>query len=103
MGRAGKARRRGGLCAREEEQRRQRAPAQLNRVRSVVTLEVISVVVTNAKVHQAYQAVDSGQLRFLGSTGYGRAQEPHGCASESPARGCAAGCAGRKKGGKKGV
>jgi len=52
--------------ARKEEQRRQRAPAQLNRVRSVVTLEVTVLVSTKTSVHKAYPAEQSGQLRFLG-------------------------------------
>ena len=54
--------------ARKEKQRRQRAPARLNRVRSVVTLEVTLLVSTKARVHKAYPAEESGQLRFLGFT-----------------------------------
>jgi len=52
--------------ARKEKQRRRRAPARLNRVRSVVTLEVTLPVSTKARVHNAYPAEESGQLRFLG-------------------------------------
>jgi len=52
---------------RKEKQRRKRAPARLNRVRSAVTLEVTLLVRTKAGVHKAYPAEESGQLRFLGS------------------------------------
>ena len=52
--------------ARKEKQRRQRAPARLNRVRSAVTLEVTLLVRTKAGVHKAYPAQESGHLRFLG-------------------------------------
>ena len=54
--------------ARKEEQRRKRVPARLNRVRSAVTLEVTLLVSTKARVHKAYRAEESGQLRFLGLT-----------------------------------
>jgi len=52
--------------ARKEKQRRKQAPARLNRVRSAVTLEVTLLVSTKARVHKAYPAEESGQLRFLG-------------------------------------
>jgi len=52
--------------AREEKQRRRRASARLNRVRSVVTLEVTLLVGKKAGVHGAYPAEGSGQMRFLG-------------------------------------
>ena len=52
--------------ARKEKQRRQRAPARLNRVRSVVTRKVSLLGSTKAGVHTAYPAEESGQLRFLG-------------------------------------
>jgi len=54
--------------ARKEKQRRRRAPARLNRVRSVVTIEMTLLVRTKARVHKAYPAEESGQLRFLGAT-----------------------------------
>ncbi len=54
--------------AHEEEQRRQRAPARLNRVRSAVTQAVKVVVGTKARIHAACPAARSGQLRFLGSS-----------------------------------
>jgi hypothetical protein len=66
MGRAGKARRRGGLIARKEKQRGQRVPARLTRVRSVVTLVVTVVVSEKINVHAVLPAVGSGQLLFLG-------------------------------------
>jgi len=52
--------------ARKEKQRRRRAPAWLNRVRSVVTIDVTLLVRTKAGVHKAYPAEESGQLRFPG-------------------------------------
>jgi len=52
--------------ARKEKQRRWRAPARLNRVRCVVTIEVTLLVRTKAGVHKAYPAEESGQLRFPG-------------------------------------
>jgi len=51
---------------RKEKQRRRRAPAQINRVRNVVTIEVTLLVRTKAGVHQVYPAQESGQLRFPG-------------------------------------
>ena len=63
---AGKARRRRGLTAREEEQRGQRAPGRLNRVCSALTSLVILAVGKILNGHSAMQAVNSGQLRFLG-------------------------------------
>jgi len=53
---------------RKEKQRRKQAPARLNRVRSVVTMEVTLLVRTKAGVHKAYPAEEGGQLRFPGST-----------------------------------
>jgi hypothetical protein len=54
MGRLGKARRRGGLIARKEEQRSPSGPARLNRVRSVLTKQVKAGVA----------ASDLEQIRF---------------------------------------
>jgi len=51
---------------RKETQRRWRAPARLNRVRSVVTIEVTLLVRTKAEVHKAYPVEESGQRRFPG-------------------------------------
>jgi len=53
--------------AREKEQRRQRAAARLNRVRSALTLEVSMVVRSILSVHAVVPAVESGQLPFPGS------------------------------------
>ena len=53
--------------AREEEQRRWRAVAQLNRVCSALTQMVNVVVCTKFSVHAVWSAVSSGQLRNLGS------------------------------------
>ena len=52
--------------AREKEQRRRRAAAQLTRARSAVTPMVKVIVGANVSVHQVWPAVASGQLRFLG-------------------------------------
>jgi len=52
--------------AREEEQRRQRAAARPNRVRSVLTRTVMADVSGNLNVHAVLPAENSGQLRFLG-------------------------------------
>ena len=52
---------------REEKQRRQRAVARLNRVRSVFTQQVKRVVAAFASIHAVCPAVYSGQLPFLGS------------------------------------
>jgi len=51
---------------RKEKQRRWHAPARLDRVRSVVTIEVTLLVRTKAGVHTATPAQESGQLRFPG-------------------------------------
>ena len=48
-------------------QRRQRAAARLNRVRSAITQAVMAVVSGNLHVDAVSPAVGSGQLRFLGS------------------------------------
>jgi len=52
--------------AREEEQRRWRAVAQLNRMCSALTQRVNVVVSTKLRVHAVWPAVSSGQLRNLG-------------------------------------
>ena len=52
--------------AREEKQRRQRAAARLDRVRSALTQVVNSVVGTKLNVHMELQAETSGQLPNLG-------------------------------------
>ena len=52
--------------AREEEQRRQRAAAWLNRVRSALTQQVKGALREKANVHAVYPAEESGQLPFLG-------------------------------------
>ena len=52
--------------AREEEQRGQRAAAQLNRVRSALTQPVKMVVRKKFSIHAVYPAEESGQLPFLG-------------------------------------
>ena len=64
---AGKARRRCGLIAREEEQRCQRATVQLNRVRSAFTQAVNVVVGGNVRAHAVLPVDESGQLPDLGS------------------------------------
>jgi len=56
--------------AREEEQRRQRAPVRLSRVRSAVTQKVKVVVGAKARIHTVQPAERSGQLRFPGSRGW---------------------------------
>ncbi len=53
--------------ARKAEQRRQRAAALLNRVRSAFTQKVMGFVCKILSVHQVLPAEVSGQLRFLGS------------------------------------
>ena len=50
----------------KEQQCRKQAPARLNRVRSVVTLEVTLIVRTKARVHLVCLAEESGQLGFPG-------------------------------------
>ena len=52
--------------AREEEQRGQRAAAQLNRVRSALTQPVKVVVWKKLNIHAVHPAEESGQLPFLG-------------------------------------
>jgi hypothetical protein len=52
--------------ARQEEQRRQRATAQLNRVCSVFARKVKRVVDENGRVHTGLPSDSSGQLPFLG-------------------------------------
>ena len=52
--------------AREEEQRRQRAVARLDRVRSALSQPVNVIVGTNLDIHAAEPAEGSGQLRNLG-------------------------------------
>ena len=52
--------------AREEEQRRQRGACPFNRVRSVLTQKVISIVVAKVNVNVVLLAEMSGQLRSLG-------------------------------------
>ncbi len=52
--------------ASNEEQRRQRAAAQFNRVRSALTYRVEAYVPLNLNVHAVFHAFESGQLRFLG-------------------------------------
>ena len=52
--------------AREEEQRRWRAVAQLNRACSALTQVVNVIVSTKLSVHAVWPAVSSGQLRNLG-------------------------------------
>ena len=56
--------------AREEKQRRQRAAARLDRVRSALTQVVNAVVGTKLNVHLELQAETSGQLPNLGSMTY---------------------------------
>ena len=52
---------------REAEQRRQRAAARLNRVRSALTQQMVRVVMgTNLRVHAASPVEESGQLPFQG-------------------------------------
>ena len=51
--------------AREEKQRRQRAAARLDRVRSALTQVVNAVVGTKLNVHLELQAETSGQLPNL--------------------------------------
>ena len=63
--------------AREEEQRRQRAAARLNRVRSALTQQVNAVVATKVRFHAVFPAEESGQLRFLGSTPHRLQQFSH--------------------------
>ena len=53
--------------AREEEQRRQRAVARLNRVRSALTQMGAVIVVKKVNVLTRLLAEASGQLPFLGS------------------------------------
>src|SRR6185436_10590750 len=52
----------------EEEQRRQRAAAWLDRVRSAVTPPLQAVVDANVSVHSVQPAEGSGQLPDLGSS-----------------------------------
>ena len=52
--------------ARKAEQRRQRAAALPNRVRSAFTQKVMRFVCEILSVHQVLPAEVSGQLRFLG-------------------------------------
>jgi hypothetical protein len=52
--------------ARKDEQRCQRAAAQLDRVRSAVTQEATVVVGSMASVHARLPAEKSGQLPFSG-------------------------------------
>ncbi len=52
--------------ARKEEQRRQRAAAWLNRVRSAFTQVVKPLVSAKVNVHAVSQAEVSDQLPFLG-------------------------------------
>ena len=54
--------------ARKAEQRRQRAAALLNRMRSAFTQKVMGLVCEIRSVHQVLPAEVSGQLRFLGLT-----------------------------------
>ena len=63
--------------AHEEKQRGQRAPGRLNRVCSAVTRVVNLLVGKILNGHSAMQAVDSGQLRFLGSSCLGRRVHQH--------------------------
>ena len=51
----------------EEEQHPQTRCQQLNRVRSALTQEVISIEATNINVHNGLVKITSGQLRNLGS------------------------------------
>jgi hypothetical protein len=51
---------------RKAEQRRQRAAALLNRVRSAFTQKVMGLVCEILSVHQVLPAEVSGQLQFLG-------------------------------------
>ena len=51
----------------EEEQHPQTRRQQLNRVRSALTKEVISIEATNINVHNGLVKITSGQLRNLGS------------------------------------
>ena len=50
-----------------EKQRRQRAVARLNRVRSAFTQQVKRIVAAFARIHAVYPAAHSGQLPFPGS------------------------------------
>jgi len=50
----------------EEEQHPQTRRQQLNRVRSALTQEVISIEATNINVHNGLMKITSGQLRNLG-------------------------------------
>jgi len=50
----------------KEEQHPQTRCQQLNRVRSALTQEVISIEVTNINVHNGLLKITSGQLRNLG-------------------------------------
>ena len=52
--------------ASKEEQRGQRAPGRLNRVRSAFTHTVSAFVVKKVSVHGTFQRKMSGQLPFLG-------------------------------------
>ena len=51
----------------EEEQHPQTSRQQLNRVRSALTQEVISIEVTNVNFHNGIVKITSGLLRNLGS------------------------------------
>ena len=51
----------------EEEQHPQTRRQQLNRVRSALTQEVISIEVTNVNFHNGIVKITSGLLRNLGS------------------------------------
>jgi len=53
--------------AREEEQRRQRTAAQVNRVCSAFNQELMGLVYRNLHVHNGFPAEESGQLPDLGS------------------------------------
>ena len=66
---------------RKEKQRRWHAPARLNRVRSVVTIEVTLLVRRKAGVHKAYPAQESGQLRIPGLCRASPASACLGCAA----------------------
>jgi len=69
MGGNGQARGGRRLPPCNDEQGRQCPPGLCHRVRSGVTQQVSVFVLTEFRMHRGFQRFQSGQLRFLGSTG----------------------------------
>ncbi|MDF1484570.1 hypothetical protein PY257_05130 [Ramlibacter sp. H39-3-26] len=66
IGVPGKTRRRGGLAARKEEQRRMARRARCWQVHGALTHEVNPIEAVNARFPAAWQGMQSGQLLFPG-------------------------------------